>query len=127
MPTTRPVHEEIARLDRLAHRLDSKFRMPLLGFRFGWDGILGLIPGLGDAATALPSALIIHRAWKLGLPRATLARMALNTGADFAFGSIPVLGSVFDIYFKANLRNIALIRRHLEQQSYGNKTNLYDD
>ncbi|WP_435168984.1 DUF4112 domain-containing protein [Falsirhodobacter sp. 1013] len=113
MPRTH--EQELARLDRLAHRLDSKFRMPLLGFRFGWDGILGLIPGLGDFATAVPSALIIHRAWRLGLPRATLARMALNTGADFAFGSIPILGSVFDIYFKANMRNIALIRRHLQR------------
>lgn len=105
---------ELARLDRLAHQLDAKFRMPLFGFRFGWDGILGLIPGLGDLATALPSALIIRRAWQLGLPRHVLARMALNTGADFAFGSIPLLGSVFDVYFKANIRNIALIRRHLE-------------
>lgn len=106
---------ELARLDRLAKSLDAKFRMPVLGFRFGWDGILGLIPGLGDLATALPSALIIRRAWQLGLPRHLLLRMALNTGADFAFGSIPVIGSIFDIYFKANMRNIALIRAYLER------------
>jgi len=106
---------ELARLDRLARLLDAKFRMPLFGFRFGWDGILGLIPGLGDLATALPSALIIRRAWQLGVPRSLLARMALNTGMDFAFGSVPVIGSIFDVYFKANLRNIALIRAYLER------------
>ena len=114
-PTAPDRERELARLDRLARNLDAKFRMPVLGFRFGWDGILGLIPGLGDLATALPSALIIRRAWQLGLPPHMLARMALNTGMDFAFGSVPVIGSIFDIYFKANLRNIALIRRHLER------------
>lgn len=109
--------EEIARLDRLARALDAKFRMPLLGFRFGWDGIFGLIPGLGDLATTVPSALIIYRAWELKVPKPVLARMLANTGVDFLFGSIPVIGSVFDIAFKANLRNIALIRRHLERDA----------
>lgn len=105
--------QKLARLDRLAGLLDARFRMPIFGFRFGWDGILGLVPGLGDMATAIPSAVIIHQAWQLGLPRHLLARMAVNTGADFLFGSVPVIGSVFDIWFKANLRNIAIIRRHL--------------
>lgn len=112
--TIRTNAEEIARLDRLARGLDAQFRMPVFGFRFGWDGILGLLPGIGDFATAIPSGLIIYRAWNLGLPRRLLAKMLFNTGLDFLFGSIPILGSVFDIFFKANMRNISLIRRHLE-------------
>ncbi len=108
---------EIRRLDRLARMLDAKFKMPLFGFRFGWDGIVGLIPGLGDMVTTVPAALIIYRAHQLGLPRHIIARMAGNTAVDTVFGSIPLLGSVFDVYYKSNLRNIALIRKHLERQT----------
>ncbi|QUS37281.1 DUF4112 domain-containing protein [Falsirhodobacter algicola] len=102
---------ELERLDRLAKGLDAQFR--ILGIRFGWDAILGLLPGVGDVATTIPSALIIHRAWRLGVPRHVLLHMCANTGVDMLVGSIPLLGSVFDVAFRANLRNIALIRRHL--------------
>lgn len=105
---------EIARLDRIARLLDARFSV--LGIRFGWDAIAGVVPVVGDLAAALPSVLIIHHAWRMGVPRPTLARMAANSGLDFAFGSVPVIGGLFDVWFKANLRNVALIRAHLDRQ-----------
>lgn len=104
---------EIARLDRVAHLLDAQFRIPVIGYRFGYDALLGLVPVFGDALAAAPAAWMIHRAHRLGMPTPKLARMAANLGVDFVFGSVPVLGSVFDVVFKANLRNMALLRDHI--------------
>ncbi len=104
---------EIARLDRMAQMLDAQFRIPLIGYRFGYDALLGLVPVFGDALAAAPSAWMIHRAHRLGMPTGGLVRMAGNVGVDFVFGSVPVLGSVFDVVFKANLRNMALLRGHI--------------
>ncbi len=109
------VGRELARLDTLARLLDAKFTIPIINIPFGYDAILGLVPGLGDAVAAGPSAWLIYRAHRLGMPRRTLVRMAANTGIDFALGSVPLFGNLFDLVFKANLRNIALLRRHLER------------
>ncbi|WP_189422788.1 DUF4112 domain-containing protein [Devosia pacifica] len=97
-------------LDRLANTLDSKWRIPGTGIRFGVDAVAGLIPGVGDAAAAVISGYLILQAARLGVPRSTLARMVGNVAVDTVFGSIPILGSVFDIFFKANNRNIKLVR-----------------
>jgi hypothetical protein len=105
----------LARLDRLADRLDSQFSVA--GIRFGWDSIIGLIPGIGDAATAVPSAWIVYQAYRMGMPTPVLARMAANTGIDFVIGGIPVVGDLFDLGFKANRRNIALLRRRMERDA----------
>lgn len=104
---------ELARLDRLAHLLDARFRLPGTGIRFGLDGLLGLIPGVGDVATTAPSAWMIVRGWQLGARRRVLVRMAGNTAIDFVVGSIPLVGDLFDVGFKANLRNAALLRGEL--------------
>ncbi|MEA5160903.1 DUF4112 domain-containing protein [Cereibacter johrii] len=104
---------ELERLDRLARLLDARFR--LFGIRFGWDGIASIVPGLGDAVTALPAAWLIWRAHKLGLPGSVILRMAANCGIDLVGGSVPLLGTLFDVAFKSNLRNMALLRRHLEE------------
>ncbi len=104
---------EIARLDRLAEMLDSRYRIPVFGWRFGWDAILGLIPGAGDLLVTLPSAYLVWRAHKLGLPRSAIVVMVGNVALDTVAGSVPVLGSIFDVAFKANRRNFALMRRHL--------------
>lgn len=104
---------EIDKLDRLAEMLDSRYRVPVVGWRFGWDAILGLVPVVGDVATALPSAYLVWRAHQLGLPRSALAGMVGNVALDTVVGSVPVLGSVFDVAFKANRRNFAVLRRHL--------------
>lgn len=108
-------HLLLKEFDDLAWLLDSRWRIPGTDLRFGVDAVAGLIPGLGDAATALPSAYMVWRAREFDLPAHVLARMVANVGLDFVFGAIPVIGSIFDFAFKANRRNVALLRRHLER------------
>jgi hypothetical protein len=93
--------------------MDMAFRLPGTGIRIGWDSIIGLIPGVGDVAAVGPAAYIIYRAHLMGVPRSTLARMGVNVGIDWAIGSVPLLGDVFDVGFKANCRNIDLLRKTL--------------
>ena len=102
---------ELDRLDRLADLLDSRFRIPGIGWRFGLDSVIGLIPGVGDVAALGPSAYLIYQGHRLGADKATLGKMAVNSGLDFAVGTIPVLGDLFDVGFKANRRNIDLLKR----------------
>ncbi len=101
-----------ADLDLLAQWMDSALEIPGIGVRFGLDAILGLIPGVGDAASAVVSLYIIRRAQHFGVGRATLLRMSLNVAGDMILGSVPVVGDVFDVFWKSNQRNVALIRRH---------------
>jgi hypothetical protein len=116
--TPASVHEqEVARLEQLAHWLDSVFRIPGTNVRFGFDAILGLIPGLGDGVTALPSIYVVMAAHRMGVPKLTLARMGMNVGIDVILGAIPLLGDLFDIGFKANRKNVALLKRHIEKRS----------
>ncbi|RZA04336.1 MAG: DUF4112 domain-containing protein [Proteobacteria bacterium] len=96
----------------LAEMLDSKFRLPG-GIRVGWDGILGFIPGLGDVATSGISLYILFQAAMMGAPPAILGRMALNILIDNVLDFIPVIGNLFDFFWKSNLKNIALLDRYL--------------
>ncbi|MGR3321974.1 MAG: DUF4112 domain-containing protein [Pseudooceanicola sp.] len=107
--------DRIDRLDRLAERLDAAFRIPGTSIRVGWDSILGLLPGVGDVAALVPGGYIILEAHKLCLPKRKLARMGVNTGIDWAIGSVPLIGDIFDVGFKANRRNVALIREHFNR------------
>lgn len=100
-------------LDLLAQWMDSVFEIPGLGIRFGLDALIGLIPGLGDTLTTLASLYILGAARRYGVPRITLVRMAANIAVDYLLGAVPLVGDVFDVYWKANLRNVALLRRHL--------------
>jgi hypothetical protein len=109
----------LAEIERLADLLDARYRIPGTSIRFGIDAILGLVPGLGDAASALPALYLIWRARQLGLPSSLIARMLGNVGLDTLVGSIPLAGSVFDVFFKANRRNNALVRRHIEARRSG--------
>ena len=102
-------------LDLLAHLLDDWFRLPGTSIRFGLDGIIGLIPGLGDVLAGLASCIIIIAAWFRGVPYVGLARMVVNLGIDVIVGAIPLFGDAFDIAWKANRRNYALMLRHLHQ------------
>lgn len=108
---------QIEELEQLAHLLDSRWRVPGTGFRFGLDGVIGLIPGLGDVSTGLVSAYLVWRAREFGLPGHVLARMAGNVFVDVVVGSVPVVGSIIDFGFKANTRNMRLMRRHLERHT----------
>jgi hypothetical protein len=105
--------DDVEFLESLAYWLDGAFRVPVLGWRFGVDALLDLIPGIGDALGAMASLYIFQAARGFGLPRITLVRMALNIGIDFIGGLLPFAGAVFDAYWKANLWNVALLKRHL--------------
>ena len=107
---------DIEHLDRMATLLDSRYRLPGTRLRFGWDTIVGLIPGLGDAVTLVPACYLLYEGYRLGARKRTLLRMALNTGLDTTVGAIPLLGDLFDMVFKSNNRNVALMRRELERR-----------
>ena len=100
------------RLERLAHGMDSAFRVPGTDIRFGWDAVLGLLPGLGDVATLAPASLIWLEGHRMGAPRRVKARMAVNIGVDWAMGLVPLLGDVADVAYKGNRRNVRLLREH---------------
>ncbi len=102
----------------LAKLMDSQFRIPGTQFRFGFDSVIGLIPGVGDLSTFAVSGYMLMLMARNGASGYVLARMALNIIIDAIFGSIPVLGDLFDVYFKANLRNLRLMERHYVEGRY---------
>src|SRR6185437_663335 len=87
-------------LDLLSRVLDTWFRIPGTSIRFGLDGIIGLVPGIGDVLAGLASCIIILAAWVRGVPYVTVARMVVNLGLDVVIGAIPLLGDAFDIAWK---------------------------
>jgi hypothetical protein len=107
--------EEIAlqRVARLAYWLDDRFRIPLTRRRIGVDGLLGLVPGIGDTATALIASYIVLEAARLGVPKHMLARMLANVGIDYVIGLVPLVGDLADLAWKANRRNARMLRDHL--------------
>jgi hypothetical protein len=102
-------------LDLITHVLDDWFRVPGTKIRFGLDGLIGLVPGLGDILTGLASCIILVAAWVRGVPYVTLMRMVVNLGIDVVIGTVPFLGDAFDIAWKANRRNYALLVERLER------------
>lgn len=107
--------ERIARIDRLATLLDTRFVIPFTKFRFGADSLIGLAPGVGDAVTTALSLYIVYEAHKLGVPKHVLARMLGNVAIDGLIGVVPVAGDVFDVLWRANRRNVRILREHLER------------
>ncbi len=97
---------------RIARWLDDAFVVPGTRFRIGWDGIVGLIPGVGDLLTTLPAVYIVLRALNMGVPNVVAGRMLLNILIDDIVGAIPILGDLFDVTWKANRRNVALLERY---------------
>lgn len=108
----------LERLEHLTSLLDYRFTIPGTEFRFGLDPILGLIPGIGDSATAALTGYMILVARRYRLPITVQVRMVWNLLVDWAIGSIPLLGDLFDVGFKANRRNLTLLRRHLTAQGW---------
>jgi hypothetical protein len=113
-PVLEPSREAMARLQRLRRVAWWMDRAIPVGGRFqiGLDPIIGLIPGIGDWIGAGVSLWMIYEAIRLGLPLSVLARMGINVAVEAAFGSVPVLGDVFDAAWQANQRNFALVERH---------------
>src|SRR5690606_2958988 len=97
-------------LDNLARYLDGLFRIPGTSWRFGLDGLIGLVPNVGDTITSFASFYILLAGVRYGVPKITLLRMALNIAIDYIVGAIPFLGDLFDFFWKSNKRNMDLIR-----------------
>lgn len=102
----------LRRLRWLANFLDTAVRLPG-GFRFGADSLIGLAPVAGDVATAAIACYFVYEGKRLGLPRRALAAMAGNVALDLVLGATPILGDLADTWFKANVRNLAIIEKHV--------------
>ncbi|HET6579615.1 MAG TPA: DUF4112 domain-containing protein [Gemmatimonadales bacterium] len=117
LPTSPAMAPEVGTIDqrrldhlhRVGYLLDNSIGIPGTRFRLGLESLIGLVPGIGDAVAGLLSLYIIVEAHRLGVPRALLARMGWNVAIDTLVGEVPILGDLFDIGFKANLRNLALL------------------
>lgn len=107
-----PQQRDFKQLDWIAKLMDAQFSIPGTNFRFGLDGIIGLIPGAGDLSTFAVSAYLLTIMARNGASGYVMARMVLNVVIDALFGMIPILGDIFDIAFKANMRNLKLMKEH---------------
>lgn len=100
---------DIARIEQLADLLDSRYRIPMLGYRIGLDGLLGLVPVAGDAASGALAIYLIFKAWRLGVRKRILITMLGNTAADFLLGLVPFVGDILDVVNRSNAKNCRLI------------------
>jgi hypothetical protein len=107
--------EALARLDALATFMDDAFFVPGTNIRIGTDALIGLVPGIGDLITTAIAGYIVMEARRIGAPKHVLLRMWGNVALDGLMGAVPFAGDVFDVAFRANRRNLALLRRHLER------------
>lgn len=107
--------ERIARIEWLSTLLDTALVIPGTNIRFGLDALIGLVPGIGDIVSTALSLYIVREARALGAPRLLIARMLANVALDGMIGAVPVAGDVFDVAFRANRRNVALLRAHLDR------------
>lgn len=103
------------KLGRLAWFLDSSIPIPGTQVRFGLDGLIGLIPGIGDTAGAIVSSYILAEAAQMGAPKSVLFKMAFNIALDAILGTVPILGDFLDFVWKANQRNVLLLNEFLDQ------------
>jgi hypothetical protein len=105
----------LARLDGLARVMDSAVTIPGTKIVMGFDALLGLVPVIGDAISGIISSYIIWEARRLGVSRLVMARMVTNSTIDAVIGSVPFAGDIFDVAYKSNLKNVALLKRHIEK------------
>jgi C4-dicarboxylate transporter len=104
--------ERLDRLDTLSRLLDVAFTVPGTNIRFGAEAVMRLVPGIGDAAASALSCLILYEAHRLGVPRRVMIRMAGNVAIEAAAGAVPFIGDLFDVAFRANRRNVQILREH---------------
>lgn len=114
-----PAHADrirrLKRISQLARIMDTAISIPGTGIRFGADSVIGIIPGFGDAAGGLIGLYMVNEARKLGLPGHKLMKMVGNVGIDSLVGAVPLLGDVFDVYFKSHRRNARMILDHFAE------------
>jgi len=108
--------QRLARLDAIAKLLDVAFIVPGTNFRYGIDGLIGLIPVVGDIITTAISLWVVREARELGAPWHITARMLANVAVDGVVGLVPVAGDAFDVIFRANVRNVRMLKRWLDKQ-----------
>jgi C4-dicarboxylate transporter len=106
------LRERLDRLDSLSRLLDIAFTVPGTNIRFGAESIMRLVPGIGDAAASALSCLILYEAHRLGVSRRVMIRMAGNVAIEAVAGAVPVVGDLFDVAFRANRRNVRILREH---------------
>ena len=106
------------RLDMLATMFDTAFVLPGTNVRFGVESLLRLVPGIGDAAASALSCYLLYEAHRLGVPKLLFARMIVNVLLEGTVGAVPIAGDAFDVFFRANRRNIALLREHFARVGY---------
>jgi Domain of unknown function (DUF4112) len=106
----------LKRIERLAKLMDTAWGIPFTKWRFGVDSVVGLVPGAGDLVNLGVSVYTLMLAHRLGAPNALLLKMAANSGIDFGLGSVPVLGDIFDMFFKSNTRNLKMLTEFLSTQ-----------
>src|ERR1700716_746696 len=107
--------EALARLDRLARLFDTAFVLPGTNIRFGIEAVLRLVPGIGDAAASALSCYLLYEAHRLGVPPRIFARMLLNVAIEGTAGAVPLAGDAFDVAFRANRRNVRLLRDYFDR------------
>ena len=108
-------HDHDPRLESIAALLDTAFLVPGTNIRFGLDGLIGLVPGIGDTLTTAMSCWLIYEAHQLGAPRQLITRMIGNVALDGFVGSVPLIGDAFDVMWRSNRRNMKLLREWLER------------
>ncbi len=109
----------LERLQQSAIRLDARYRIPLIQVHIGWDAIIGLVPIAGDIISLLLSTDVLRQARSLGADGRLMRRMAANVVVDALLGAIPIVGSVFDVFYRANMRNMRLLLDEIERQRQG--------
>ncbi len=113
------VQRRLERVGKFAGLMDDKFALPGTRLRFGLDSLLGLLPGVGDAATAAMGVWLIAEAARMKVPKGVLVRMCGNWLVDATLGSVPIAGDLFDLYWKSNRRNAVLLEKHLKKRAGG--------
>jgi len=113
------MEDELRKLDKLAWWMDSAFKVPGTNWRVGLDGLIGLVPGIGDLIAGGASAWIVAHAVRIGLPWHVVIRMGGNVALESLVGTIPVIGDLFDLGYKANQRNVAIMREAIEAGALG--------